>query len=148
MTQIADFLSSHHHDCDEMYASAEAAVARGDWTVAETKGRRFAASLDRHFAMEEEVLFPAFERATGMSGGPPAVMRAEHAQMRDLLGRMDAALTARDATAWLSAGETLLILIQQHNMKEEGILYPMADNVLAPEAGDVVGRMADVRDRG
>lgn len=148
MSSIADFLSAHHRDCDEMYASAEAAVAKADWAAADKKATRFAQSLEGHFAMEEEVLFPAFEEATGMAGGPPAVMRAEHAQMRQLLASMQAALAARDATAWLSAGETLLMMIQQHNMKEEGILYPMSDRALGPEAGDIVARMSDVRDRG
>ena len=31
----------------------------------------------------------------------------------------------------MDIGDTLLMLIQQHNIKEEGMLYPMAENVLA-----------------
>lgn len=148
MPSITDFMTSHHRDCDELYASAEKAVAAGDWAIAEKKARRFRASMDQHFAMEEDVLFPAFEDATGMSGGPPAIMRMEHAQMRGLLASMDEAVAAKDAKSWLATGDTLLVMIQQHNMKEEGMLYPMSDDALSQDASDVLSRMSDVRDRG
>jgi hemerythrin-like domain-containing protein len=39
--------------------------------------------------------------------------------------------------AWLQGlvdqGDALHILIQQHNVKEEGMLYPMAERALGPE---------------
>jgi hemerythrin-like domain-containing protein len=84
--------------------------------------------------MEEEVLFPAFEAATGMTdSGPTFVMRMEHDQMRGLLDQMGAALERGDQNALLDQGDTLLMLIQQHNQKEEGMLYPMSERALASE---------------
>jgi iron-sulfur cluster repair protein YtfE (RIC family) len=47
---------------------------------------------------------------------------------------MNEALVARDAENFAGAAETLLILMQQHNMKEENILYPMCDQALAGQA--------------
>jgi iron-sulfur cluster repair protein YtfE (RIC family) len=44
----------------------------------------------------------------------------------------------------LEVGETLLILMQQHNMKEEGILYPMVDQHLAPYREELMDRMDNV----
>ena len=40
--------------------------------------------------------------------------------------------------------ETLLILIQKHNMKEESILYPMADQHQAAQEDELLGRMEAV----
>ena len=74
------------------------------------------------------MLFPAFEAATGMSGGPTAVMRGEHAQMRALVEAIQAAVSARDADEFFGSCETLVIFMEQHNRKEEGILYPMCDD--------------------
>jgi hemerythrin-like domain-containing protein len=48
---------------------------------------------------------------------------------------MHAALAQRDGDEFAGEAETLLILMQQHNMKEENILYPMCDAHLAPECG-------------
>ena len=80
------------------------------------------------------MLFPAFEAATGMTdSGPTFVMRMEHEQMRGLLEQMGTALERGDHDALLDQGDTLLMLIQQHNQKEEGMLYPMSERALASE---------------
>lgn len=88
------------------------------------------------------MLFPAFENATGMRQGPTQVMRMEHGQMRALVGQMEAALAARDGEGYAGAAETLLILMQQHNMKEENILYPMCDQSLAGQVEAIAAELA------
>jgi hemerythrin-like domain-containing protein len=98
----------------------------------------------RHLAMEEEVLFPAFEARTGMRSGPTEVMRMEHAQMRDLLRDMADAVAAGNQGRFLGLSETLNMLMQQHNLKEENMLYPMSDQVLAGERDDLVRAMEAV----
>lgn len=127
---ITSPLFKHHKHCDEIFASAESACTNGDWAAGEKAFTLLVDQLETHFGTEEEVLFPAFETATGMTSGPTEVMRGEHRQMRDLLAQMKDALASRDADAFSGAAETLLILMQQHNMKEENILYPMCDNAL------------------
>jgi hemerythrin-like domain-containing protein len=44
---------------------------------------------------------------------------------------MAACITHSDQEQYLGLAETLLILMQQHNAKEEQILYPMSDNLLS-----------------
>ena len=44
---------------------------------------------------------------------------------------MSEALSNGDREEILEVGETMMILMQQHNVKEEGILYPMADQHFA-----------------
>lgn len=123
-------LFQHHKHCDELFADAEDACASGDWDAGAKAFALMRDELETHFASEEELLFPAFETETGMTSGPTEVMRGEHRQMRDLLIQMQEALSSRDSDAFGGSAETLLILMQQHNMKEENILYPMCDNAL------------------
>ena len=92
-----------------------------------------------HFKKEEDILFPEFERTTGITMGPTQVMRVEHAQARELLERMRSALEGRDKKNFLAVADTLMILLQQHNMKEEQILYPMCDQYL--DSLELVNRM-------
>src|SRR5574340_1256502 len=127
MTTISAFLAPDHQHCDTLFAAAEAAVAHGDWQAAADAWPRFQDALRHHFAMEEEVMFPAFEARTGMTQGPTHIMRMEHRQMSDLLNQLSDALARQDADAFLGDCETLLIILQQHNMKEEQMLYHMAD---------------------
>ena len=53
--------------------------------------------------------------------------------MRGLLDQIGEAMEAGDAQEAMDIGDTLLMLIQQHNVKEEGMLYPMAQNMLGGE---------------
>ena len=134
MTILTEPFRHHHKLCDDLFVAAETAVAAKDWAAAGNALAAFHAELEKHFRTEEEVLFPAFEAATGMTMGPTRMMRSEHAQMRELLDQMDAALGGRDGDGFAGAAETLLIFMQQHNMKEENILYPMCDRGLAEQA--------------
>ena len=134
-------LFQHHKHCDELFAAAEEACADGDWAAGEAAFALLHDQLETHFSSEEQLLFPAFETATGMTSGPTEIMRGEHRQMRDLLAQMKAALACHDSDAFGGGAETLLILMQQHNMKEENILYPMCDKVLG--ASDVGASLAE-----
>ena len=123
-------LFQHHKHCDEVFAEAEEACSKGDWSSGGKAFADLADQLDNHFTSEEEVLFPAFESATGMTSGPTEVMRGEHRQMRELLEQMKQSLDDRDGEGFGGTAETMLIMMQQHNMKEENILYPMCDSAL------------------
>ncbi len=144
MTTFSSYMSDDHHRCDELFAAAEAAVEGGDWSSATAAHRHFIESMQQHFAMEEEVLFPAFEEASGSTMGPTVVMRHEHEQMRQLFGEMDQAIEERQVEDYLGASETLLILMQQHNAKEEQILYPMTDRMLAAQQSGLLAKMQGI----
>jgi len=131
---LAGFFTQDHRDCDARWADVEELLDSEDMETARPVWHKFEAGMRRHFQMEEEVLFPAFESRSGMGGGgPTAMMRMEHQQMRGLLDQIGAAMGTGDAQEAMDVGDTLLMMIQQHNMKEEGMLYPMAENMLAGE---------------
>jgi len=144
MKTIGEFLGTDHRACDEMFAAAETAVAQQRWDSARDQFAAFRAAMAHHFAMEEDVLFPAFEARTGMSSGPTQVMRMEHEQMRGLLEDMAQALERSDADGFLGLSETLNMLMQQHNVKEENMLYPMSDRALGEERERVIREMEAV----
>jgi hemerythrin-like domain-containing protein len=133
MLNIRNFMAADHRQCDAVFATAEQAVAAQDWGRATAAFVQFQSAVLQHFAAEENLLFPAFEAQTGMRGGPTQVMRGEHVQMRELMEAARAALLARDADDYGGHTETLLFMMQQHNMKEENVLYPMCDQQLVAQ---------------
>ena len=141
MTGISEFMTLYHRECDEMLANAEELVSKSDWVKASELTMTFNDAMERHFGMEEEILFPAFEQRSGMVDGPTQVMREEHEQMRRLLTQLQWALEQQQQEDYLDTTETLLIMIQQHNMKEEGMLYPMSDEQLGVDAENIVEQM-------
>lgn len=138
MSQAIQEMVRQHRECDEHLTLCEAALHKGDVAAAGRSFLHFSAELDQHFALEEERLFPAFEKATGMSSGPTVVMRGEHADIRALRDEAKAAIEANQAEDALAAIDTLNVLIQQHNVKEENILYPMCGERV-PELASVLG---------
>jgi len=131
---LAGFFAQDHRDCDACWADVEELLDSADTDAGVQAWRKFDDRMRRHFAMEEDVLFPAFDSRSGMSGGgPTAMMKMEHQQMRGLLDQIGMAMDSGETADALDLGDTLLMVIQQHNIKEEGMLYPMAENMLAGE---------------
>jgi len=141
MPQITDTMSADHKRCDELFAQAEEAISKGDWETGTTAFRDFHDATEKHFSMEESVLFPAFEQSTGMTSGPTQVMRMEHMQMRQLFADMNESVEEKDQEKYLGLSETLIMVMQQHNTKEEQIVYVMADQSLREKAADVLTQM-------
>lgn len=135
---ISAYMSRDHKDCDEVFSKMEAVANDGDWDQATSLWQSFRHDLLQHFQREEEELFPAFEAKSGMQGGPTSVMRLEHEQMRGLLSQIDSAVSQKDLDELLGQTETLLILMQQHNAKEEQVLYPMMDQTLGQAGEDII----------
>lgn len=141
MSQIAAFMSERHRLCDQIFADTENLISAKDWMNGEKKFSSFCQELNGHLAMEEDILFPALDDKMGGPCGPTEVMRSEHEQMRELLQELTEAIQTQNKDTFLGCSETLMMLIQQHNMKEERMLYPMTDKLLADEAEDLVNQM-------
>lgn len=137
---LLSFFTSDHRHADELWAAFEASCD-GEPASAVVAFERFAAVSRAHLDMEEEVLFPEFESKTGSRAGPTMVMRSEHTRMRALLDEMQDAVKAGEFETALDQGDTLLLLTGQHNQKEEGILYPMAQQLLKADWDRIAQRL-------
>ncbi|MBU1657954.1 hemerythrin domain-containing protein [bacterium] len=140
MSTIKEYLTNDHHRCDELFASMEN-LATSSLESAKEDYLKFAGETERHFQMEERVMFLEFETKTGMTQGPTAMMRHEHTQMRSLMKQMGEALETQNKDKFFGLSETLMILLQQHNMKEEQMLYTMAQQHLSAESSRIVEMM-------
>ncbi len=140
---VSEFLGSDHRRLDAIFRKTGELVAAGSFAEASASFAEFASGLSRHIDMEETILFPFFEARTGMTAGPTAVMRREHVEIRRLLAAISAALAGSDGAAFTAARGPLLEILEAHNQKEEGILYPLSDRVAGGdrERDDLVRRM-------
>lgn len=142
-----EILSAEHRvieqvlDCVEKIA--EGAGARGVLDVqAATASIRFLKTFaDRcHHGKEEDQLFPAIgERGIPTKVGPVAVMLDEHVLGRREIAAMEAAVKALQGNDPKAIGEYVararnyVELLREHIMKEDNILFPMAEAALSDE---------------
>lgn len=138
---VSEFLSHDHRACDRHFSVVENALMKADWAQAGKGLESFAASTLHHFQLEEEILFPNLEDAMNQRGGPTEIMRMEHGEIRQLIDELQQAVAAQNMEAVTGTSDILIILLQQHNTKEEQILYPMIDRFLGDQAKELLGQL-------
>lgn len=126
------FMQDHRH-CDALFNELENAVRSGVLSEAAAVCEKFRAAMENHFLVEEEELFPAFERATGIVSGTTSLMRAEHVRMRSMMLHMSGALAAGDLDSYLDEALELRDLLERHAIKEEHLVYALCDERLSSQ---------------
>jgi hemerythrin-like domain-containing protein len=96
-----------------------------------------AAALVPHAAMENEHLFAALERHTGLAG-PLAVMRGEHDEIEGVLASLDDTDDPDELKGRILGA---IRLAREHFRKEETVLFPMTESRLGVE---VLGRLGKI----
>lgn len=127
---VTGYLQADHRRLDAIVPAVERLADAGSFAAARARFGEFACGLGWHIDVEEQLLFPFFEAKTGMSRGPTAVMREEHADIRERMKRVAAALDAGDAASMRAALGELTTTLTAHNLKEEHMLYPMTDRAI------------------
>ena len=140
-TTISAYYTDDHDRLAELFGQFRSSKTN-DPAAAREMFEEFKSGLERHIAWEEDILFPVFEAHTGMhETGPTAVMREEHRLIKHFLDTLGRKLQRGDLAT--DEDETgLLTILEEHNSKEELILYPAIDRqVSVRERDDVFVRM-------
>ncbi len=109
-----EYLQADHRRLDGLMGECQAKAQAGDMAGAGALFETFRNGLVRHIKIEEGLLFPEFERATGLAkaGGPTGVMRHEHEENPAAAGaaaralRLGRAVAGRFRVAAIHAGGT------------------------------------------
>ncbi len=124
--------AADHDRIDALFAEFKR-WKRSDFARAKEAFKEFKFGLQRHIVWEEEILFPLFERKTGMGQrGPTEVMRIEHRQIGGCLEEIHRKVKAQDPNTDHEE-QALLQALTIHTEKEETILYPALDRLLSDE---------------
>lgn len=87
-------------------------------------------ALESHARLEDELLFNALKPHLGAQGGPLAMMRMEHGQITDLLGRIESAASLEEGCVLATQ---VIQVARGHFQKEEQVLFRMARQFLGDE---------------
>lgn len=130
MGSLAAALEREHREIDE---GIEAFTAHPDSRDGRTQLKRAIHALRRHIYLEEEFLFPLLREAGLVA--PVWVMLREHAQIWTTLDDLERVLDGDPAAdTRLPLCRQLTVQLQHHNLKEEQIVYPQADEALTSAA--------------
>ena len=136
---ITAFYEQDHDRLDELFKTFQQ-LKRSDFAKAKESFQEFKVGLQRHIVWEEDILFPFWEKETGITeGGATSVMRAEHRQIEQQLEAIHGKVIDKNPNSDQEE-QALLALLGSHNMKEERVLYPGIDRVTSAEVRETVFR--------
>ena len=134
---ITAFYEQDHDRLDELFKTFQQ-LKQTDFPKAKEAFKAFKIGLQRHIVWEEDLLFPLWEKETGISeGGATSVMRAEHRQIEQQLESIHRKVAEQNPESDQDE-QALLSLLGSHNMKEERVLYPGIDRVTSPGERETV----------
>jgi len=119
-TDIIEALINEHHDIDTEIEEFLRVLEQGG--IESAPLTRAFDELKRHIYLEEEFLFPPIRKAGLLM--PIMVMIREHGELWGLMAHIESLLDGGDQDALRRACQQLLGELNQHNSKEEPIIYP------------------------
>ena len=138
MDTLFSYLTDDHARCDALLRSTQQCVGAAHWAAARREVAAFRCALERHLLIEERIIFPAYESALGNTVSPTRALCGEHGRIRAVAQRMAEAIEALSAQDFVTHAEALLLTMHVHSEKEEGVLYPMFERVLARRCPDLL----------
>jgi regulator of cell morphogenesis and NO signaling len=118
-----------------------------DYPRAKENFEAFQFGLRRHMAWEEDVLFPLFEKKTGIElGGATSTLKLHHKNIRFHLQCLQRKIAANNRD---TEDEELLLLdlLEIHDRMEESVLYPAMDQLVTDVENDAaLNAIRDIRE--
>lgn len=128
---VAGYLCWDHRRMEDLLHAGTRSARSGDWAAAHSILEAYAQALLRHADIEDDILFPAYERLSGgMADSPTAMMRHEHVEVRAAVHDLVRAARDADQPALEAALSRLDAVVIEHHAKEEEILFPGMDDAL------------------
>jgi len=115
MSSPDNWLVHEHSLYEDLLSRCQEAVEIEDWGDADLVFRELVAHLKRHMALEEEVLYSAYEAATEAPQGPTRALREEHDQIVRLVRDMVRVIKTRDSDYVLKRGRYLSAHGESHS---------------------------------
>ena len=127
---ISELLESEHRWVDGQFQQFRQDLAEG--RINKEPFQKAAKVLHRHIFIEEEILFPEVE-AYGLVG-PTTMMAHEHGAICRFLDEIQGLIQSNTSPGRIAdAFNALHSLLGEHNIKEEQVLYPTADQLLSQD---------------
>lgn len=143
MSGSDNWLVHEHSLYEDLLSRCQDAVEIEDWGGADLIFRELVTHLKRHMALEEEVLYPAYEAAAEAPQGPTRALRDEHDQIVRLVRDMVRVIKTRDSDHVLECLVHLEKQMIKHHEKEEDIFLPMASHILHASRDELLRKLAE-----
>lgn len=128
---VSELIGWDQRRLDDILDDVDELAETGDFTGALRRYEDFRAGLKHHIAMEEQILFPLYQKLSLDTEAALAAMYSEHVLIRTLVERVAEALQTGDLPSFARIIENLYAVMDVHDQKEEDVVFPRLDAELA-----------------
>ena len=143
MNSNDNWLVHEHSLYENLISQCQEAAEIEDWGTVNLAFKELITHLKRHMALEEEVLYPAYESAPHAPQGPTTALREEHSNIVRMIRDMARVIKTRDSEHALECLAHLEIQMIKHHEKEEDIFLPMASHILNSSHDKLLRKLAE-----
>lgn len=143
MNSDDNWLIHEHSLYENLLSQCTEAVEIEDWKTVNTLFKRMVTHLKRHMALEDEVLYTAYEASTDAPQGPTGALREEHDRIVRLVTDMARIIKTRDSDYVLECLAHLETQMIKHHEKEEDLFLPMASHILDARREEISQQLAE-----
>jgi uncharacterized protein (DUF2249 family)/hemerythrin-like domain-containing protein len=131
---VSEFVGHEHQRLTAMFTAIASLVAEARCMEAASAYLEFRCAVIRHLEAEEQILYPRYEKVTGISGGATADLRAQHVTIRRLMDDLARAIDGRQQDECRRIIDVFAALLATHTEKEEQIICRETDRAAADAA--------------
>jgi hemerythrin-like domain-containing protein len=143
MNSTDNWLVHEHSLYEDLLSQCQGAVEIEDWATVNLVFQELVMHLKRHMALEEEVLYPAYESTPHAPQGPTTALREEHANIVRLIQDMAHVIKSKDSGHVLECLVHLENLMIKHHEKEEDIFLPIASQFLSASRDELLLKLSE-----
>lgn len=141
MNSTDNWLVHEHSLYEDLLSECKDAAEIEDWANVQLIFDQLVTHLKRHVALEEGVLYPAYETAPHAPQGPTTALREEHSTIISLFRDLAAIINTRDSEHMLESLAYLENRMIKHHEKEEDIFLPMASHILNDRRDELLRKL-------
>ena len=143
MSDSNNWLVHEHSLYEGLLTECQDAVEIEDWGTVGHAFNELVNHLKRHMALEEEVLYPAYESTPHAPQGPTTALREEHSRIVHLIQDIARIIKTRGSEHVLEGLAQLEYQMIKHHEKEEDIFLPMASHILNASRDELLRKLED-----
>lgn len=143
MNSTDNWLVHEHSLYEDLLSECRDSAEIEDWENVQLIFDQLVTHLKRHIALEEEVLYPAYESASHAPQGPTTALREEHGAIIRLIRDLAQVINTRDSEHLLESLTCLENQMIKHHEKEEDIFLPMASHILNASRDELLRKLGE-----
>ena len=143
MDTTDNWLTHDHHKYDEMLSECEMAAEMADWKDAIRLFDEFIIELKLHMQLEDEVLYPLFEKK--QNDDEMSVLHEEHENLIRLLRDLICVIKTKNVDHFIDSLVPLHEAMNEHNKHEEIVFEHLGSDSLLTRRDEIIERLSAIK---